>query len=52
MDSSRAEVCSGEVPFLEGRRAEGDSFSTCKGGSESVKNVSCVEILQKTLGVP
>ena len=28
MDSSRAEVCSGEVPCLEGRRAEGDSFST------------------------
>lgn len=29
MDSSRAEVCSGEVPCLEGRRAEGVSFSTC-----------------------
>ena len=28
MDSSRAEVCSGEVPCLEGRRADGDSFST------------------------
>ena len=28
IDSSRAEVCSGEVPCLEGRRAEGDSFST------------------------
>ena len=28
MDSSRAEVCSGDVPCLEGRRAEGDSFST------------------------
>ena len=38
MDSSRAEVCSGEVPFLEGRRAEGDSFSTCwdgKGGGSA-----------------
>jgi len=29
MDSSSAEVCSGEVPCLEGRRADGDSFSTC-----------------------
>lgn len=28
MDSSSADVCSGEVPLLEGRRAEGDSFST------------------------
>jgi hypothetical protein len=28
MDSSRAEVCSGEVPCFEGRRAEGVSFST------------------------
>ena len=28
MDSSRAEVCSGEVPCLEGRCAERDSFST------------------------
>ena len=32
IDSSRAEVCSGEVPCLEGRRAEGDSFSTCRLG--------------------
>ena len=42
IDSSRAEVCSGEVPCLEGRRAEGDSFSTCKGerGSAQVKQVS------------
>jgi len=29
MDSSSAEVCSGEVPCFDGRRAEGDSFSTC-----------------------
>lgn len=28
MDSSRAEVCSGEVPCLLGRRASRDSFST------------------------
>lgn len=28
MDSSRADVCSGEVPCLDGRWAEGDSFST------------------------
>ena len=31
MDSSSAEVCSGEVPCLEGRRAEGVSFSTWLG---------------------
>ena len=31
MDSSRAEVCSGEVPCLEGRSADGDSFSTWRG---------------------
>lgn len=41
MDSSRAEVCSGGVPFLEGRRAEGDSFSTCKGGSGSACGHPC-----------
>ena len=34
MDSSRAEVCSGEVPCLEGRWAERDSFSTCGEGRE------------------
>lgn len=28
IDSSRADVCSGEVPCFDGRRAEGDSFST------------------------
>ena len=38
MDSSRAEVCSGEVPFLEGSIAEGDSFSTCKGRRVSVRS--------------
>ena len=38
MDSSRAEVCSGEVPCFEGRRAEGDSFSTCKGGEGSASD--------------
>ena len=28
MDSSRADVCSGEVPFLDGNAAARDSFST------------------------
>ena len=34
MDSSRAVVCSGEVPCLEGREAARDSFSTCEGERE------------------
>lgn len=29
MDSSRTDVCSGEVPCLEGSWAVRDSFSTC-----------------------
>lgn len=41
MDSSKAEVCSGEVPLLEGRRAEGDSFSTCEGGKRSAYGQAC-----------
>ena len=54
MDSSRAEVCSGEVPCLEGRRAEGDSFSTC-GGEESqraITHVFDVVTLQHSLEGP
>lgn len=51
MDSSRAEVCSGEVPCLEGRRADGDSFSTCEGveGQCKVKHAFGIE-LQYILG--
>lgn len=33
-DSSREVVCSGEVPFFEGRSTRA-SFSTCKGSSQS-----------------
>lgn len=34
-DSSREVVCSGEVPFLEGRSTRA-SFSTCRNKSQSV----------------
>ena len=44
MDSSSAEVCSGEVPFLEGSMAEGDSFSTCKGGEGSARDQAYFEV--------
>ena len=33
IDSSSADVCSGGVPFLEGKRAEGPSPSTCEMGT-------------------
>lgn len=54
MDSSRAEVCSGEVPLLEGRRAEGDSFSTCEGGNWSACGRACFGCgdVVESLGVP
>ena len=42
MDSSRAEVCSGEVPCLEGNKAEGDSFSTCEDGEGSAYSPACL----------